>query len=224
MRPLVVLVLIALATGASAQERVMPARGVFLVAEPSIEGGPFYESVVLVLAHGKEGTLGLILNRRTRIPFSEVMPELDVGELSQELYFGGPVGLEGLLVLFRSETPPDDAETVMEGVYYSGDRNVLEKLLKGEEPSDEFRLFIGHSGWAAGQLDAELLRGSWDVLRADVSTVFRTEPESLWELLSMSGRIFARFSRPSLLRQRHLDGVEDAGLGADVDEVVEPVE
>ncbi len=224
MRPLVVLVLIALATGASAQERVMPARGVFLVAEPSIEGGPFYESVVLVLAHGKEGTLGLILNRRTRIPFSEVLPELDVGEPSQKLYFGGPVALEGVLVLFRSETPPEGAETVMEGVHYSGDRNVLEKLLKGEEPSDELRLFIGHSGWAAGQLDAELLRGSWDVLRADVSTVFRTEPESLWELLSMSGRIFARSSRPSHLGQWHLDGVEDAGLGADVDEVVEPVE
>jgi putative transcriptional regulator len=197
MRPLALLALVTLATGASAQERVKPARGVFLVAEPEIEGGPFHQSVVLLLSHGEDGTLGLIVNRATRMPLSEALPELDVGEPPPRLFFGGPVGLEGLLVLFRSDVPPDNVDPVMENVYYSGDRTVLEELIKGGKPSEELRLFIGHSGWAPGQLDAELLRGTWDVRRADASTVFHTEPGRMWEDLSMSGRTYARSSRSS---------------------------
>jgi putative transcriptional regulator len=192
MRLVALLVLATLATGASAQERVEPGRGVFLVAEDEIEGGPFYQSVVLLLSHGKDGTLGLIVNRVTRMRLSEALPDLDVGEPSPRLYFGGPVGLEGLLVLFRSDGPPPNADRVMENVYYSGDRSVLEELVKGGKRSDELRVFVGHSGWAPGQLDAELRRGSWYVRRADPLNVFHPEPERLWDDLTMSGRTYAR--------------------------------
>ena len=177
MRALVALALAALAAGASAQERVRPTTGVFLVARDEIRGGPFHESVVLLLDHGDEGTLGLILNRTTRMPLSEVVPDLEAGDPPRKLYFGGPVGLEGLLVLFRSKAPPDGVETVMDDIHYSGDRDVLEGLLKGEQQSDELRLFVGHSGWGAGQLDGELLRGSWDVVRADGAAVFPSDLE-----------------------------------------------
>jgi putative transcriptional regulator len=197
MRPLFVLVLVTLASGASAQGDVKPAPGVFLVAEPAVEGGPFYESVVLLLSHDEDGTLGVIVNRVTRMPLSEALPDLDAGEPSPPLYFGGPVGLEGLLILFRSDVPPPNADAVMEDVYYSGDRNVLEELIKEKKQGGEVRLFVGHSGWAAGQLDAELRRGTWHVRRADASTVFHPEPERLWEDLSMSGRTYARSSRSS---------------------------
>jgi putative transcriptional regulator len=196
MRSLVALALVTLAPGVSAPEDLDPAPGVFLVAESTVEGGPFYESVVLVLSHDAEGTLGVIVNRATRMPLSEALPDLDVGETSHKLYFGGPVALEGLLMLFRSEAPPENVETVMDGVYYSGERSVLEKLLEQEMRSDELRLFIGHSGWSPGQLEAELRRGTWYVRRADPATVFHADPERIWEDLSMSGRTYARSPRP----------------------------
>jgi putative transcriptional regulator len=222
MRPLVALALAALAAGASAQERVRPTRGALLVARDEIQGGPFHESVVLLLDHGDDGTLGLIINRTTRMPLSEVLPGLEARDPPRKLYFGGPVGLEGLLVLFRSKTPPEGVETVMDDIHYSGDRDVLEGLLAGEQQSDELRLFIGHSGWGAGQLDGELLRGSWDVVRADQGSVFPSDPDNLWRSLSMSERLFARSSWRALGQQRHLDGVEDAGLGAHVYEIEGP--
>jgi len=197
MRPPILLALVTLATGAMAQEPVEPARGAFLVAEPAIESGPFHRSVVLLLAHGEDGTLGLIVNRVTRMQLSEALPELDVDGAPYELHFGGPVAIDGLVVLFRSETPPPNADPVMEDVYYSGDRNVLEELIRDEKRSGELRLFVGHSGWAPGQLDAELLRGTWHVRRANASLVFDTPPERMWEELSMSGRTYARFSHPA---------------------------
>jgi putative transcriptional regulator len=200
LRIRVATVLIFLATGASAQEAVEPAKGVFLVARPTIDGGPFFESVVLLLSHGEDGTRGLILNRVTQVSLSEALPDLDVDAPSHALYFGGPVALEGLLVLFRSVAPPENAEAVMEDVHFSGDRDVLEKLVNEGRQSDELRIFVGHSGWAPGQLDAELRRGAWDVMPADAFTVFQTEPELLWEHLTMSGQTYARALRASRAR------------------------
>lgn len=176
---------------------VSPEPGVLLVSKNEIEGGPFYQSVVLLLAHSDEGTLGLIVNQTTDVPLSDALPELGRGS-SHTLYFGGPVGLSGLLYLFRSDKSVDDADRVMGDVYYSGERALLEELIESEKGSDELRLFLGHSGWAPGQLDAELVRGSWDVVRADALTVFTKDPKSMWSELSRDGRVIARsrFLRP----------------------------
>lgn len=192
MRLWTVLPLVVLAASAGAQERVRPAKGVFLVAEARIDSGPFERSVVLLLAHGGEGTLGLIVNRPTNIPLSEALPDLVESEVSHRLSLGGPVEVEGLLVLFRSATARPGAQHVVGDVYYSGERDVLEQLLKEEKESNELRLFFGHSGWAPGQLDNELLKGAWDVLPADALTIFRVEPERMWEHLKGCGRSVAR--------------------------------
>ena len=189
-----------LVLGAQASEKVPPTKGVFLVAKPSINSGPFYKSVVLLLSHGDEGTLGLIVNRATGIPASEALPDLDAGTGAHALRFGGPVGLEGLIFLFRSDDPPEGVDDVMGNVYFSGDPEVLEKLIeqkREESGPEELQLYLGHSGWAPGQLDNELLRGDWDVVRADAFTVFRKKPETMWDELAKSQRVIARSSTPS---------------------------
>ena len=197
MRALLIgLALIAgLPSASSAQSRVRPAKGVFLVAKRSIDRGPFFHSVVLLLSHGEGGTLGLIVNRATEVPLSEALPDLGDEGGSHELYFGGPVGLEGLLFLFRSDDAPESAEGVMENVYFSGDRDILDEIMEVEKGPDELRLFLGHAGWAPRQLDNELLRGDWDVVRADAFTVFGKDPNTMWEELSKDGRVTARVSR-----------------------------
>jgi len=42
-------------------------------------------------------------------------------------------------------------------------------------PAERVRFFNGYSGWAPGQLAAELERGGWYVLNADADTVFRKD-------------------------------------------------
>jgi len=194
----VALLLVLLAAGLGAQERMAPAPGVFLVARSPIDKGPFHRSVVLLLKHDNEGTLGLIVNRRTGVPLSEALPDLDTGEASPPLFFGGPVALEGLVVLFRSQAPPEGAEEVLNGLYYSGERSVLKMLLERESSHGELRLFVGHSGWAPGQLAAELRTRAWDVQPADIFTLFRTEPSWLWEHLTEGGRTIALGRGPML--------------------------
>jgi putative transcriptional regulator len=190
------LILSALLALAQPPRAVAPAPGVFLVAKPSIDGGPFRQSVVLLLAHGGQGTLGVIINRATEIPLSTVLSELDAGETGDpSLNFGGPVALDGLMFLFQSDEPPADAKTVLSGVYFSGDQELLEKLLKKREGSDRLKLYLGHAGWAPGQLQGEIARGSWTLIPADAFTVFRKSPEAIWPELARIGVTVAGLGR-----------------------------
>ena len=190
---------LALILGApSESQKVPPTKGVFLVAKPSISSGPFHKSVVLLLSHGEGGTLGVIVNRATGIKLSETLPDLDKsGAATHALHFGGPVALEGLIFLFRSDEPPEGVDGVMGNVYFSSNPEVLDGLIEEERGPEELRLYLGHSGWAPRQLDNELRRGDWEVVRADAFTVFRKKPETMWDELAKSQRVIARSSTPS---------------------------
>ena len=67
-------------------------KGVFLVASPSLNDPNFRETVVLILEHGAQGTLGLILNRATSMLLSEALPEVSALKgTTHRLFAGGPV-------------------------------------------------------------------------------------------------------------------------------------
>jgi putative transcriptional regulator len=185
------LLLLAGAAAAPRAEPVKPGQGVFLVAKPSIDGGPFWQSVVLLLQHGDSGTLGLIINRATDVPLSEALPDLEREEPKLPLHFGGPVALDGLLYLFVADERPDGVAHVMGNMYFSGDRKILDRLLEKETDGHRLKIFLGHSGWAPGQLLGEIARGSWELVRADMFTVFEKDPEKIWKDLSHAGTVVA---------------------------------
>jgi putative transcriptional regulator len=154
------------------------------VAETQVEGPIFGQSVVLLLAHGDQGTLGLIINRPTLLPLSEVLPDIaQADKESRKLFVGGPVGIDNLIYLFRSDDALAGASHVTDDVYFSGDRQILQKVI-GSRESDRLRIYIGHSGWAPGQLDMEIARGDWQIVRADAGTIFDRYPERIWQKLS----------------------------------------
>jgi putative transcriptional regulator len=170
-------------------ETIAPAQGVFLIAKPSISTGPFHHSVVLLVSHGEQGTLGLIVNRTTDILLHEAAPDLKVAENDKRtLFFGGPVVLNALMFLFRNTKPPEETPNVkedvtthvVEDVYFSTNRHALETLLKDKKGNDELRLYMGHAGWAPGQLQSEIERDDWELLRADADIVFQENLDEMW--------------------------------------------
>ncbi|MEQ1844326.1 MAG: YqgE/AlgH family protein, partial [Nitrospira sp.] len=50
-------------------------KGVLLVASPSLSDPNFHQTVLLIVEHGRGGTVGLILNRPTNVLLSEVLPD-----------------------------------------------------------------------------------------------------------------------------------------------------
>jgi putative transcriptional regulator len=156
-------------------------KGVLLVASPSLDDPNFRQAVVLVVEHGSEGTLGLILNRSTNVLLSEALPDITVLKgTSYRLFAGGPVEPTRLLLLSRLKEPPADARSVFDGVYVGGTPRVLERIIRQAEPTETFRAFAGYAGWAPGQLAFEMLQGSWAVLPPDSFNIFDKDPATLW--------------------------------------------
>ncbi len=161
-----------------------PGPGMFLVASRTLHDSHFGQSVVYLVEHGEDGTLGLIVNQSSDVSLSEAIPDIeDKQATAHALYYGGPVGLPMVLMLVRSESATEGMVHVVDDVYISSDRRVLVEVLAAKKTDSELRFYIGHAGWAPGQLDFELVRGDWHVIAADTDAIFSGETELLWNRL-----------------------------------------
>jgi putative transcriptional regulator len=157
------------------------AKGVLLVASPSLEDPNFRQAVVLVVEHGPEGTVGLTLNRSTNVLLSKALPDIPVLKgTSYRLFAGGPVEPTRFLLLFRLKEPPADARSVFDGVYLGRTPRVLESIITRAKPTETFRAFTGFAAWAPRQLEAEMLLGAWGILPPDSFSIFDKDPTTLW--------------------------------------------
>jgi putative transcriptional regulator len=156
---------------------------VLLVARPELGDPNFAHSVVLVTRHQGGATVGVVLNRPTSTPLSEVFPAVkELADRPDVLFGGGPVSRGTLVLVFRSSTRPANALRVLEDVYMTLDPDLVERVIT--QPDAEFRLYAGYAGWAPGQLEAEMHQGGWHVLEPDAATLFRTAPDAMWPLLN----------------------------------------
>jgi len=155
-------------------------RGRLLVATPSIDGGPFWRSVVYLLDHGEDGSLGVILNRPLNALVADVLPPWG-GIVSEptHLFDGGPVGSDAALAVGVVR----DGLVPASGWHQMSERVGLVDLDGPVPTSGEFsaiRVFAGYAGWDAGQLDGEIEEGSWLVVDAVESDLGSAEPTMLW--------------------------------------------
>jgi putative transcriptional regulator len=140
---------------------------------------PFTRSVVLLVRHNDDGALGLILNRRSSAALKDAWEERSDIRCQREapIYLGGPC--EGPLVALHTHEFLLEIE-VLPGLYFSAGKDKLETLAaQTDDGPPNAKFFAGYSGWAPGQLEAEIARGSWSVMPAKTEHVFWHEDE-LW--------------------------------------------
>ena len=152
-----------------------------LVARTELPDANFKDSVVLVMNNIGPAPVGIIINRPTRIAVSHLFPDLErLAPLDDKVYFGGPVEIASVSFLFRADTPPEHATQILDGVYVSTNGELLRKLLARDKPMEGLRIFVGHSGWALGQLEAEIARGDWTLAPAETDAIFHGKSEHTW--------------------------------------------
>jgi len=154
-------------------------RGRLLVATPMIGAGPFWRSVVYLLDHDEEGSLGVIVNRPLNALVADLLPDWgDVVASPVHLFDGGPVGSDAALAV----------GVVRDGLVPTGWHQMSAHVglvdLDGPVPdADQFaaiRVFAGYAGWGAGQLDGEIAEGSWFVADATDADLSSSSPATLW--------------------------------------------
>jgi putative transcriptional regulator len=185
--------LIVLAPAAFAQEGAPPPtpapshKGKFLVADPSMPDPRFAGTVVFVVAHSREGALGLVINRPAlRRSLADLMRAFDLDPKAGlnpelEIFWGGPVeGDRTLLLLHSDEFKVASTTAIAPGVALSVPKEALEAIAEGRGPK-QMLLVIGYSGWAAGQLERELEAKGWAVISADADLLFGADHDGKWE-------------------------------------------
>ncbi len=178
---------------------LQPASGTLLVADPSMTDPRFRQTVILLLRHDDGGSLGLVLNRPSRLPLAEAFPRLELfARKTAPLWLGGPVSPGTAFVLVDDETPPAGGVRVVEGVWVTGMRTLVGWIGQGREPA-RYRVYAGHAGWAPGQLAGELQRGGWLVRPATRELVF-ADPAQLWRRLMEEPVPVLAASRPGFVK------------------------
>jgi putative transcriptional regulator len=140
--------------------------GVILAARDVLQDPNFDATLVLICVHNSDGTYGLVLNRLSHMPLSEIFDGITSLNLKREIFIGGPVQQNELQIVQITDTPVDDALMVVPEVYLGGKWESPFHMI--ESDPDFTRLFLGYSGWGAGQLEAEIEAGAWDVYSVDI--------------------------------------------------------
>jgi putative transcriptional regulator len=167
----------------------MPEKGMLLVANEQLADPRFRDRVILLIQHDTQGTAGLVVNRTSRLPLATILPAGSklAGE-GMTLSYGGPVEPQTLLALVRVRNyPPEPADEIIDNLYVTG-VGVLDEWPDFSAEVVDYRAFVGYTGWAPGQLDAEMQRGDWYVIPADEQSIFAKDGVQLWERLRKRGQ------------------------------------
>ena len=168
-------------------------RGNMLISGGGLYDPNFRHTVVLIGEHNEDGALGVVLNRALDVTVQDAVPVLgDLVAPGEWLYEGGPVRPSSPILLAEFLHPERADLSVFDAVgFLTGDVSpeVRPDLVQA-------RIYAGYSGWAPGQLEAELADDTWIVEPARVDDVFTDEPDLLWSrVLARKGPEFREISR-----------------------------
>ena len=155
--------------------------GHFLIAMPLMSDSNFAESVVYLLTHDEQGSLGIIINRPSGLTLADVLEQLQPENVglsdndNQDVFVGGPVQSELGFVLHN--TGPQFQGTMNFGTLsLTSSQDALSAIATGNGPAQSL-IALGHAGWGAGQLEEELRDNAWLSCPANPDIIFNTPIE-----------------------------------------------
>lgn len=154
--------------------------GKILVTPRDAADPHFAESVILIVRYSNGEAVGLMVNRRTTVPVSDVLHEIKgASKHSEPIFVGGPVELDTVLALTRASKKPDYADGVLGDIYLIGARTGIEKALAAPDASG-LHVYLGYCGWGPHQLENEVRLGAWYIFDRSQDLSFDSDPSTLW--------------------------------------------
>ncbi|MEZ6058144.1 MAG: YqgE/AlgH family protein [Planctomycetaceae bacterium] len=162
-------------------------QGQFLIATCGLRDSHFFKTAVLIVEHGKDGAMGLVINRPSSVTVSNALGgQFDLPDIDDLVYVGGPVEPAALFVLHGDPNLCGEESPVVPGLFIATNAEVFEEVLSAVAEGDHnfpCRLYSGCAGWAPGQLEGEIDRGDWLALPASPELVFHDDPYAVWDNL-----------------------------------------
>ena len=166
--------------------------GQFLVAMPDMGDERFAESVILLVGHGEEGAMGLVVNHElANLRFADILDELDLGDpdavirlpdsiRQRAVMRGGPVETGRGFVLHSPDYKSGNTYPVTEGICLTATVDILKAMAFGPAPHSSL-FALGCCGWSAGQLEGEIGDNGWLTAPFNRELLFDTPVQDRYE-------------------------------------------
>ncbi len=158
-------------------------RGTLLIASPDIEDGMFFRSVILICDHSSIGSFGMIVNKPLSLQMRDrILLFEGLSDLKLDIRSGGPNQPNQIMFLHSFTDLSSRSFPICSQVYLGGDFEFLQE--KGVTLlSSSLFLTLGYTGWEAGHLEREFLKGAWFLHPASSHYIFEIPPEKMWQAL-----------------------------------------
>src|SRR5690606_48177 len=161
--------------------------GQFLLAMPGMSDERFARSVVYICAHSDEGAMGFIINQVQPVQFPDLLHQIglvkdedliSLPNRAQQIIIrnGGPVDQTRGFVLHTDDDMVESTRPVAEDVCLTATVDILRAIYGGAGPKRAL-MALGYSGWAPGQLEAEMAANGWINCDASLDLLFDSDIE-----------------------------------------------
>ena len=159
--------------------------GQLLVAEPEMGDPRFQHTVILLVQHGKNGALGIIVNRPLEErPLASLLRAIGQGtdgiEGTVRIFAGGPVEPQIGFIVHSADYHLGQTIDIDGRVAMTSSAEVLQDLGHGKGPRQRLVAF-GYAGWGPGQLEGELARHGWFTIPEDPALIFDMDRDKVWD-------------------------------------------
>jgi len=156
----------------------------FIIAMPNLADPNFFHTVAYLCQHNEDGALGIVINRPTDMKLGEIFKQMDIivkspAAAEMPIFAGGPVQQERGFVVHTSGGVWAATLAVSETISLTTSRDVLEAIAAGEGP-EQYLVALGYAGWAAGQLEKEILDNAWLNTPCGKQVIFDTPVNLRW--------------------------------------------
>lgn len=177
-------VVLVLSGGALAADADKFLAGQLLIASSEMKDPRFAESVLYMVEHDNKGAFGLIINQPAlQGSIQDLLKSFGINNEKVQgnivLHYGGPVSPLAGFVLHSDDVVIDSTRKLMNGIAVTADAKLIELIGEGKGPR-QYLVMLGHAGWAQGQLEGEILAGSWHTIPIDKSLIFGEDADKKW--------------------------------------------
>lgn len=160
----------------------------FLIAMPQLQDPHFQGSVTYLWKHDKNGALGVVINRPSKLPLKGLMEEMKITVsdgvvqklTNKKVLAGGPVEKNKGFILHDAGTEWEYTLPINDTISLSMSRDILQDIAGGGGPV-RFIAALGCAGWDAGQLEKEISDNVWLTVPADPDLLFSDNHKNMAE-------------------------------------------
>ncbi|CAM9741990.1 unnamed protein product [Chrysoparadoxa australica] len=117
--------------------------------------------VVLLVEHNDDGSMGIMVNRRTGMLMGDLGDEMSTFMI-QPIWLGGTTGTQGLCYVHTYPQITGAMQLTQDGLYFGGEfESAVRVVSEGVGSSAQFRFMLNFNTWGPGELEKEIAAGQW---------------------------------------------------------------